>query len=80
MALEKEFQFYKAHQKELLEKYEGRYLVIKGEEVVGDYGSEIEAYERAQEKYALGTFLIQYCLSGEGSYTQTFHSRVAVCK
>ena len=75
--LEKEFKYYKDHQKDLVKKYEGRFLTIVGEEVVGDHPTQLEAYLEAKKKYEMGSFLIQHCLPGEGSYTQTFHSRVA---
>ena len=42
--LEKEFEYYIKHQDELVKKFNGRVLVIKGEEVVGDYETEQEAY------------------------------------
>ncbi len=75
--LQKEFQYYLDHQKELVKKYDGRFLVIVGEKVVNDYKTELEAYEDSIRKYKPGTFLIQYCSPGTESYTQTFHSRVA---
>lgn len=78
MALEKEFNFYIKNQAELLKKYEGKFIVIKGEEVVGVYDSELSAYTEAQKKHELGTFLIQQCLPGKENYTQTFHSRVGI--
>lgn len=74
--LKKEFDFYTKHQDELLKKYAGKIIVIKDENVVGEYDSEIDAYRESLEKYEIGTFLIQNCLPGEDSYTQTFHSRV----
>jgi hypothetical protein len=76
MILAKEFKFYNDHQEELQEKYLGRFIVIKGESVVGDYGSELEAYTEAKKNHEVGTFLIQHCLPGKGGQTQTFHSRV----
>jgi len=75
--LEKEFKYFKAHQEELVKKFEGRFLVIKDESIVGDYSTEAEAYNEAKRKFELGTFLIQHCLPGKDAYTQTFHSRVA---
>jgi hypothetical protein len=75
--LKKEFEFFKDHQDELVAKYRGKFLVIKGEgEVVDAYDTQLEAYHNAKEKYELGTFLIQECLPGKEVYTQTFHSRV----
>ncbi|MGD9852454.1 MAG: DUF5678 domain-containing protein [Nitrospirales bacterium] len=77
MSLDKEFQYYKDNQEELVRRYENKFIVIKGEEVVGDYDTEIEAYESAKKNFPVGTFLIQHCLPGQESYTQSFHSRVA---
>lgn len=74
--LEKEFQYYITHQDELVKKYNGKYIVIKGEEVIGVYESEISAYNEAQKSHQLGTFLIQQCLPGKENYTQSFYSRV----
>lgn len=73
--LEKEFKYYIANQKELVKKYNGKFLVIIGEEVVSSYDSYEEALSESQKKYELGKFLIQHCLPGEDSYTQTFHTR-----
>ena len=76
--LEKEFQYYLDHQVELVKKYKGKFLVIKDDGVVGAYDSKQEAYDSATANFKLGTFLIQQCLPGKDSYTQTFHSRVII--
>lgn len=78
--LETEFNYYRKHQNELVSKFEGKYLLIVGEDVVGVFESEIDAYASGQSKFALGTFLIQQCLPGVDNYTQTFHSRVSFAK
>lgn len=75
--LEKEFKFYLDHQDELVEKYNGKFIVIKDCNVIGVFDTEIEAIEKTKENYELGTFLVQKCEPGEESYTQTYHSRVA---
>jgi hypothetical protein len=74
--LDKEFKYYLDNQEELVKKYNGKILVIVGEEVVGIYDTQQEAYFSSIEKYKPGTFLIQACSPGKDSYTQTFHSRV----
>jgi hypothetical protein len=74
--LDKEFQYYLDNQSELIKKYNGRFVVIIGEEVVGNYDSYEQALFVSMGKYELGTFLIQECTEGEEAYTQTFHSRV----
>jgi len=76
MALEKEFQYYKDHQEELVKQYDGKYIVIKDDRVIGSYSSEIDAYNETKRTHEIGTFLIQFCSPGKSGYTQTFHSRV----
>lgn len=75
--LEKEFDYYLKHQDELVEKYAGKYIVIRNCEVQAVYDSEIEAIEETSKVFEIGTFLVQHCLPGDESVTQTFHSRVA---
>ena len=75
MPLEKEFKYYLDHQDELVEKYNGKFVVIKGNKLIDVFDSEIEAVEKTSEKYELGTFLVQKCESGSESYTHTYHSR-----
>lgn len=74
--LENEFQYYIDNQSELVEKYKGKFLVIKEQSIIGVYDSEIEAYTETVKKEELGTFLIQECQPGEENYTQTFRTRV----
>jgi hypothetical protein len=74
--LEKEFQYYRDHQKELVTKYRDKYIVIIEENVVGAYDSELEAYNKTKANHQVGTFLIQLCSDDPDVYTQTFHSRV----
>lgn len=76
--LEKELNYFKANQGELVKKYNSKFLVIKDQKVQGIYDSEIDAYTDAKKKFKLGTFLIQQCLPGEESYTQTLHSRAVL--
>ena len=75
--LEKEFEFYKENQEDLVKEYEGKFLAIVGQEVIGVYDTELEAYSETKKEHAAGTFLIQHCLPGEESFTETYHSRVA---
>jgi len=75
--LEQEFQYYLDHQEEMLRQYNGKYIVIRDRTVIGSYDSELEAVQKTAETYELGTFLVQKCEPGKGSYTQSYHSRVA---
>lgn len=74
--LDAEYKYYLEHQQELLELYRGRFVVIVGDDVVGNYGTQAEAYLNSIKDYELGTFLIQECTDGTSGYTQTYHSRV----
>ena len=74
--LEKEFKYYLENQEELVEKYNGKYIVIKNCKVVGIYDNELEAINETAKKHELGSFLVQKCEPGSESYTQIFHSRV----
>ncbi len=74
--LEKEFKYYLDNQAELLKKYEGRYIVIKNQKVIGDYGSDIDALTETRKDHEVGSFLIQKCTPGKDDYTETYHSRV----
>ncbi|MCK5145650.1 hypothetical protein KAR48_02780 [bacterium] len=75
--LEEDFQYYLAHQEELVEKYNQKYIVIRDKKVIGFYDDEMEAIRESSKENPLGTFLVQKCEPGNSSYTQTFHSRVA---
>jgi len=74
--LEKEFKYYLENQDKLVEKYNGKVLVIKNCNVIGVYDTELEAVNETSKKEELGTFLVQKCEPGTDSYTQIFHSRV----
>lgn len=73
--LEKEFKYYLDHQEEFVKAYLGKFLVIKGEDIVGFYDSFENALTQSADKYEIGSFLIQECLPGSDSYTATFHTR-----
>lgn len=74
--LEREFEYYIQNQDRLVKKYPGKHLVIIGEEIVGVYDDFEAALSETLKDHEIGTFLIQLCEPGDGSYTQSFHSRV----
>lgn len=75
--LMKEFDYYLEHQQELVQKYNGKVIVIKGQTVIGVFDSELEAVQKTSEGHELGTFLVQKCEPRCESYTQRYHSRAA---
>ena len=78
--LKREFEYYLAHQSELVQKYNGRFIVIKSGKVLGDYADPASAVTATQKTEPLGTFLVQKVEPGTAAYTQTFHSRVAFAR
>ena len=75
--LDKEFNYYLEHQNELLPLYDGKYVMIVGNKVVGAYNTINEAYYKGKDKYGLGNFLVQLCTPGDSAYTVTSRSRVS---
>ena len=71
------FQYYLEHQDELVKTYNGKYIVIVDNAVVGSYDRQDEAYFSAEAKFGLGNFLVQLCTPGRQDYTQHFTSRVS---
>ena len=75
--LKKEFDYYIAHQAELVSQYRGKFLVIKDQKVIGTHDDQATAVLETQKSHQLGTFLVQQAVPGTAAYTQTFYSRVA---
>ena len=76
--LDKEYQYFLGNKKDLIKKYSGKFIVIKGEEVVGVYETLQEALKISAKAYSLGDFLIQHISDKEDDYIQRFHSRVCI--
>lgn len=66
------FDFYIKHQKELVEKYNGKYLVITKDGVKGAYDSQKEGYAMGIREYGKGNFMLQLCTPGDSAYSQRF--------
>jgi len=76
--LKREFEYYLAHQDEFVKKYNGKFVVIKDQQVIGVFDDQARAVEDTSKLHDLGTFLVQKVEPGDQAYTQTFHSRVAL--
>ena len=59
--LEKEFQYYLKHEKEFIEKYPDRFIMILNERLVGVYDTEEAAYYDMVEKNITVPVLVQQC-------------------
>jgi hypothetical protein len=58
----KEYLWYEAHEEELINRYFGRYIIIKEGQVIGDYGSRKLARQQAVKLHKPGTFIIHHCI------------------
>ena len=76
--LEREYTFYKENIKDLTERYLGKFIVIVGQEVTGDYADQASAYSAAIKDHALGTFFIQEITKDPSQAIQRFTSLVYV--
>ena len=74
--LQTAFEYYLAHQDELVDQYSGKYIVIDHTGIVGVYDEDLLAVTESQRHYELGTFLVQKVSAGDTEYVQTFASRV----
>jgi hypothetical protein len=75
--LQEAFEYYLAHQAKLVEKYEGKVIVIKNGQVLGVFDDDATAVTETQKQHELGTFLVQRVSGGNSAYMQTFHSQVS---
>ena len=76
LQLREEFDFYLLHQDELVQRYHGKVIAIKGQEVLGEYDSYLDAYIETSKDHSEGAFLLQMVSEGDEDYSATFHSRV----
>lgn len=64
-ALLAEYEYYQAHKEELLRQYEGKVIVIKGEEVLGVYDDYMEAIGATAKTHKPGTFMVHKVVAYE---------------
>ena len=75
--LDTEFKYYQDNKEHFLAEYKGKFIVIKGEEVIGTYDDRIVAIEETKKIHKLGTFLVHEVIENDEIM---FHSRVLIGK
>ena len=65
MALEVELAYFNRRKAEFLTQHEGKYVLIKGEELVGAFNSEEEAYVAGLDRFGNQAFLIKRAAAEE---------------
>lgn len=73
-----ELEYFIANQAELVDKYNGKVLAIKGKHVIGVYDNMMQAYLEVQSEHPIGTFMLQPCEDGPEAYTVSINSQVFV--
>ena len=76
--LDIEKQTYEAKKDELVEKGEGKYVLIKGKEIIGIYESEKDALKIGIEKFGNSPFFVRKIERIE--QTQNFTSNLIKCE
>ena len=72
--LEKEVEFFRANQEELVAKYDGKVIALKDGIVLGVFESDLAAVIEVQKSHPLGTFLVRRVSAGNEAYTMTVAS------
>ena len=74
MTLQNEFAYFKENQDQLVEKFDGKVIVIKNGRVIDSFDTEFDAVIETRKKHERGTFLVQRVSPGSEAYTATYHS------
>ena len=71
-----DFDYYTAHQAEIVEKHLGEYVIIKDARVVGYYKEEMAAFSSMKEEIP-GTFMVKKC-KPKGEDIETYYNHAVV--
>ena len=70
--------YYIAHQNELVEKYDGKVLVLHEMQVVGAFDTFPEAVEYGRSTFGMGHFSIQECSPGDKDLVVKFYAGMVI--
>ena len=68
-----ELAFFIKNQDDLVKRYAGKALVIRGHELCAVHDTPLAAYLQAQRDDQLGKVMIQLCVPGPDAYTLTIN-------
>ena len=75
--LDAEYKYFSENIKSLYKQYGHKFLVIKGQEVIGAYSTFNEALETTLKTEKIGTFLVQECRENIEKTVQHFQGNVS---
>lgn len=74
--LDKEYSWYQSHKSDLLARYSGKYVAIKGSQLITSAGTKEQAVKEMMDKgYKLGEFLVHF-VSKDSDAVQRYYSRI----
>jgi hypothetical protein len=63
MPLQSEYDFYTKNKADLVQKYSGKFIVIKDEEIIGSFDTDSDAYKAGLLRFGIVPFFITRVLS-----------------
>ena len=72
--IESLFKYYLENQDDLVKKYNGKYIIITKDGVMGAYSTMRKGYDAGVSRFGRGNFMLQLCTPGNTAYTQRFHT------
>jgi hypothetical protein len=63
--LKKELRTFSAHKRELLRRSSGKYVLVKGDRIVGTFDSELDAVHQGYERFGNVPFLVKQVVEVE---------------
>ena len=76
--LEREFNYYKENFDAFVAKYANKYIVVKGNSVLGDYDNKDEAVKETRKNHELGTFMVKLCSNDPFVNTARCSSHISI--
>ncbi len=79
--MEAEFKYYLDNQDTLVRQHKGKFVIVKGQQVIGVHDTEEEAIRETMKEHELGTFLVQFVEAGGRKYFPDIpFARILRCK
>jgi hypothetical protein len=69
--IDDQFQFFVDNQEKLVNKHEGKVIVLHDRKVRGAFDDYLEAYLYGKKHFEPGSFIVQKCIRGDAAYTAT---------
>lgn len=63
------FKYYLENQDALVKKYDGKYIVITEDGVMGAFDTVRDGYDMGLNRFGKGNFMLQLCTPGDGTYS-----------